>query len=178
MRLFVEQGYDETSVEEIAETADVARQTFFNHFPAKEYIVHAWVEQRRSEVRAGLEAVSDGNAVIRLSHGLRAVAALYDADAQTSRPMVRFWVRRGGPLLPGADATAELFQEVISAGQAVGEIRADLDPGLAAHVLLDVYLGRLYSWAADGGTLWDQLQPAAAVVFEALRPANPGAPVP
>lgn len=175
VRLFVEQGYDETSVEQITEAADVARQTFFNHFPAKRDIVHAWVERRRSEVGTGLEAGSGADAITRLTHGLRAVAAVYDSDAQTSRPMVRFWVRHGGPLLPGADATAELFQDVISAGQVAGQVRPGIDPALAAHVLLDVYLGRLCSWAVHGGNLWQQLQPAVAIVLHALRPTSDAA---
>ena len=172
MRLFVEHGYEQTSVDQIADAADVARQTFFNHFPAKEDIVHAWVQRRRDEVRAGLAAATGRDAVTRLTHGLHAVADVYDSDEHTSRPMVRFWVRRGGPILPGADATAELFEDVIATGQDAGQIRADHDPALAAHVLLDVYLGRLYSWAVNGGTFWRQLQPAATIVLEALRPVQ------
>lgn len=33
--LFAEQGYEQTTIAQICERADVARQTFFNHFPAK-----------------------------------------------------------------------------------------------------------------------------------------------
>lgn len=39
MRLFLEQGYDATTVEQIAEAADVSHMTFFRHFPAKEDVV-------------------------------------------------------------------------------------------------------------------------------------------
>ena len=115
----------------------------------------------------------NSNPASRLAQGLGAVAALYDADAPTSRPMVRHRVRRGGPLLPDADATADLLREVVAAGQAAGQIRTDLDPTLAAQLLLDVYLGRLYRWAAEGGTFRQQLQPAIAMVLDALRPTGP-----
>ncbi|GAB3418773.1 TetR/AcrR family transcriptional regulator [Flindersiella endophytica] len=40
-RLFKEQGYDETTITQIAAEADVAKKTFFNHFPAKEDVVFA-----------------------------------------------------------------------------------------------------------------------------------------
>jgi AcrR family transcriptional regulator len=39
LRLFVAQGYDETTVAEIAAAAGVTQMTFFRHFPAKELVV-------------------------------------------------------------------------------------------------------------------------------------------
>jgi AcrR family transcriptional regulator len=39
LRLFMRQGYDETSVEEIAEAAEISPSTFFNYFPSKEDVV-------------------------------------------------------------------------------------------------------------------------------------------
>jgi AcrR family transcriptional regulator len=39
MRLFQEHGYEETTIEEIAEAADISPSTFFNYFPTKEDVV-------------------------------------------------------------------------------------------------------------------------------------------
>jgi AcrR family transcriptional regulator len=39
MRMFQEQGYDETTIEQIAEAADISPSTFFNYFPTKEDVV-------------------------------------------------------------------------------------------------------------------------------------------
>lgn len=39
LRLFLEQGYDATTVEQIAAAAGVSHMTFFRHFPTKESVV-------------------------------------------------------------------------------------------------------------------------------------------
>src|ERR1700724_239042 len=39
LRLFHKQGYEETTVEQIAEAAEVSPSTFFRYFPAKEDVV-------------------------------------------------------------------------------------------------------------------------------------------
>ncbi|MFI5777338.1 TetR family transcriptional regulator [Nocardia sp. NPDC051570] len=41
MRLFQRQGYGETTVEQIAEAADISPSTFFRYFPSKEQVVLA-----------------------------------------------------------------------------------------------------------------------------------------
>ncbi|TMD85929.1 MAG: TetR family transcriptional regulator [Chloroflexi bacterium] len=39
LRLFQEQGYDETTIEQIAAAAEISPSTFFNYFPTKEDVV-------------------------------------------------------------------------------------------------------------------------------------------
>jgi AcrR family transcriptional regulator len=39
LRLFLEKGFETTTIEEIAEAADIAPSTFFNYFPTKEDVV-------------------------------------------------------------------------------------------------------------------------------------------
>jgi len=39
MRLFLERGFDETTIEDVAEAVEISPSTFFNYFPSKEAVV-------------------------------------------------------------------------------------------------------------------------------------------
>src|ERR1700679_2358345 len=54
--LFVQKGYDSTSVEDIAELANVSKGTFYNHFETKEALV---IELRRSMLAGTVEQTYD-----------------------------------------------------------------------------------------------------------------------
>jgi AcrR family transcriptional regulator len=60
--LFLEQGIDRVTVEEIAERADVAPSTFFRHFETKEDAVMVEVRERFDDLLAALEAQPAGPA--------------------------------------------------------------------------------------------------------------------
>lgn len=44
LRLFLKNGYDETTLDDIAAEADIARRTFFGYFKSKEEILHAAID--------------------------------------------------------------------------------------------------------------------------------------
>ena len=55
MTRFVAQGFDATTVDQIAEDADVAQKTFFNYFPTKHDLFHQLAEDRIDELQEILE---------------------------------------------------------------------------------------------------------------------------
>ncbi|GAA4810138.1 mycofactocin system transcriptional regulator [Tomitella cavernea] len=70
IKLFTEQGFEATSVDEIAETAGIARRTFFRYFPSKNAVPWGDFEGHLARMREGLAALPDG---IPLAEGLRRV---------------------------------------------------------------------------------------------------------
>jgi hypothetical protein len=108
---------------------------------------------------------------VRLSAVVREnLAALYDANSATRRPMLRIWIRCGGPFGPGHGQTAEFIRAFLDEGKSAGDVRKDLDTSMAGLVLQDVYIGALCRWAAsETDTLEQHLQPALELVTPLLQ---------
>lgn len=54
--LFHQKGFAETTIDEIAERADVAQRTFFRYFPSKEAVLFAEFEELHRRLLAAFEA--------------------------------------------------------------------------------------------------------------------------
>ena len=63
-RLFVERGFDQVTVDEIAEAADVARMTVFNHFTRKEDMFFDLDEEAREDLLTALQKRDPGTSPI------------------------------------------------------------------------------------------------------------------
>ncbi|MFI6604575.1 TetR family transcriptional regulator [Nonomuraea sp. NPDC050536] len=87
--LFLEQGYDSTTVDQIAGAADVSPRTFFRYFAVKDQLVF-WFHDHGEEVM--LETLrsrpADEPPFTSMAHALRAV--LRDLEESTSDDTARF----------------------------------------------------------------------------------------
>lgn len=148
LQLFTEKGYEQTSVDEIAEAADVARGTFFNHFQRKEDLIAAWGESRREYLRRGLDATSieEGSSLqSRLELFMSLLARINNEERAVTRAMLTAWVKAGRPLYEEPYA-GELFAGAVRSAQQRGEIPPTVDPLRVGNLLRDAYLGTLYRW--------------------------------
>lgn len=96
LELFQRQGFDQTSVEQIAKAAGVSRSTFFRQFGGKEDVVFADHEELLKELRAFLaEGHSDPwDAVCQASHH---VFSYFASDPEVAR--LRYQIVRQVPAL-------------------------------------------------------------------------------
>ncbi len=65
MRLFLERGFDQVSVAEVARAADVSEATVFNHFPTKEDLVYERMDAFEHELLAAVRERPEGESVLR-----------------------------------------------------------------------------------------------------------------
>src|SRR5271154_1520649 len=65
LRLFAEQGFAETTVEDITNAADVGKGTFFNYFPSKEHILIAFSDMQLGKLERFVEAARSSKESMR-----------------------------------------------------------------------------------------------------------------
>ena len=140
-RLFFERGFDQVTVDEIAEAADVGRMTVFNHFARKEDMFFDRDEEGREILREALRERDPGIAPIET---LRLLAHRLAAEQS---PFVRFTVESQGfietiegseTLKARARAIRDELAQVVGAAlcECVGREPTDPDAHLAAGLLL------------------------------------------
>jgi len=176
LRLFKDQGFDATTVDQIAEQADVAKGTFFNYFPRKEavfgYLSETWVADAERKIAAILAKGLPGWAKVR--DVFLEFASFYEKDRELSLHMAMEWTRRMHA--PDDDVCRrwdELGVHVVRQLQAKGELRRDVAPERASRVLADVYHGTLMMWlesAEPPFPLKDEIRKRLALVIEGLTP--------
>jgi AcrR family transcriptional regulator len=84
-RLFIEHGFDNVKVDEIAEAADVSRMTVFNHFPRKEDMFFDLDEEGREELLTSLQKRKSGTPPVE------ALRIFVHWAVANQRPYVRFF---------------------------------------------------------------------------------------
>jgi len=148
LRLFREQGYDDTTVEQITEAADVAKGTFFNYFETKEAILPALAEWGLQKLKELLlpEKGAPASPVERIKLTLR----LMTQDPLTNPSLARrlftaVMKKHEGDNHPGR-ALARLLADQVRQGQEAGEIRADLDPIQLSTIIRALFFQQMITW--------------------------------
>jgi AcrR family transcriptional regulator len=138
MALFERQGFDAVTVEAICEAADVARATFFLHFPTKAALLYELSDRVAHEFDA-TPRDPDESAEVELRELVDAMIGRLVAHAGVTSAMMREFF--GNPeAIAVAHARGRAFPDRIEAivrrGQARGEFRAGVDARLATAVVL------------------------------------------
>lgn len=152
LRLFAEKGFAETKVQDITEAADVGKGTFFNYFPSKDHILIAFGEMQLGKLTAAVEQARQSSEP--MPEFMRRLSRLMTEEPGRDPAIVRLIL--AGPLSKEPvrseihrrlESGRGLLVELMSLGQARGEIRRDraaADLGLAMQ---QAAFGTLLMWS-------------------------------
>ncbi len=174
--LFATQGYEAVTMERIAEQADVARRTLYNHFPAKDAVLGYWVETELARDLARLE----GELAMHGSFRERIVCVL-DASAdwcEKHPAWLRIYLRHGLMNARVAEGDAEeangsdilgLWQRLIEQGRQAGELDSWCSADRLALWFHHLYLGALLRWLnVPGSSLRDEFRSITRLFVEGV----------
>src|ERR1700761_7574619 len=170
--LFTEQGYDATTVAQIAERAGVTKSTFFRHFPDKRELLVAGQETLGRLMAEGIaEAPGDASP-------LEAVAAGLERASTAMSPVSR----EIGPRLKAAVAASAELQErdalksvsLAAAMTTALAARGVPDPtaALAAELGVLAFKRGFTEWSAADRGPDDRFAPYALAALQELRAAS------
>jgi AcrR family transcriptional regulator len=140
-RLFWERGFDQVTVDEIADAADVGRMTVFNHFPRKEDMFFDREEEGRETLREALRQRDPGVALTEtlrlLAHRLIAEQSPYLNFSAESQSFIDT-IAGSAALKARARAIRDELAQVVAVALAecAGRAATDPDAHLAASLLL------------------------------------------
>jgi TetR/AcrR family transcriptional regulator, cholesterol catabolism regulator len=179
VELFTERGFDAVTIDEIADRADVARGTVFNHFPTKENLCEGLAELQVELVE---EAIADG----RISGGprekvtgvMRLLAGFQGRNPEHCRTVFTraLSCMKPGELSGPMRRVFELFNEWVEEGQRTGEFRQDVASSELACFLMGLRVQATITWAYGfvEGSLADHVTRVLELAMAGIRSRETG----
>ncbi|MBB4372315.1 AcrR family transcriptional regulator [Bradyrhizobium sp. cir1] len=167
MALFLERGFEATTIDEIAAAADVSRRSFFHYFASKEDVVSAWQEDAAAALVTEILARPADESMLTAAENAIA-AALKRIDPAEAAAMSR--LKRDNPALHARD---QLKYEKLERALAEGLARRARNKSdqLKARLVAMIATGAMRvggeSWIGEGA----REKPEAFVkrTFDAIR---------
>lgn len=152
LRLFAEQGYDATTVDQIAEAADISPSTFFRYFPTKEDTVFA--DEYDPLLVAAIESQpADATPIEAVRGALRTTfAAIFEADKDTLLQRMQLTLRTPALRSRAFDNTRQA-EELLAEAVAVrtGRPASDLTVRMLTAAAVAVMMQALEAWVDGDG---------------------------
>lgn len=129
--LFQRKGFNSTTMEEIAEEADIARKTLYNHFPVKEAIVDEYVKGISQGIAGeNLQTLQDlPDTRSRLAAALNKTYEWVEVNPEITCIVLGYRLKNsfyGSGDKREETGTQRVMAEIIIKGQQTGEIRKDV----------------------------------------------------
>ncbi|MFJ2708788.1 TetR family transcriptional regulator [Streptomyces sp. NPDC087428] len=151
--LFMERGFERTTVDDIVARAGVGRRSFFRYFPSKEDAVFPDHERCLADMTAFLEAAGDGDPVDTVCDAARLVLRMYAVNPEFS--VQRYRLTREVPGLRTYELSVVRRYERTLAGYLERRGADTRDAALRAEVIaasvVAAHNNGLRSWLRSGG---------------------------
>lgn len=178
--LFEQQGYDATTIDQIAAGAGVGRTTFFRNFAGKEDVLFPHHDDVLREVDARLATATPTSRSSALREAARIVLDHYLAEGNTARR--RYRLTSTVPAVREREmAAVQRYQRVFArhaAGWFAGDPHGALRAELVAAAVITAHNYVLRDWLrrdpADPADIVEEFEDAMTVALDSLSPRPTG----
>jgi AcrR family transcriptional regulator len=153
--LFNECGYEQTTVDDIAERAGLGRATFFRHYRSKEDVIFPSHDQLLEQVRGRMWSASNSSALVAACDAVRLVLLHYLDEGDLARQ--RYALTSTVPALRDREIVSvaryqRLFREYIAGRMTDGGESAALEAELMAAAVASAHNHVLRRWLRGDST--------------------------
>jgi AcrR family transcriptional regulator len=170
VELFAERRYDEVSVEDICERAEVGRATFFRFYGTKSGLLVEHNRRIADEARAAVDQAQPATTADALRIIERTLTRSWRRGGLMLRDMVREYIRSVSLAAASAMSQPDLIDfvaELVEAGQREGELHDELSPGFVAWLIVTALSGAAVRSDPGEDPLADPARAEAAVLRRA-----------
>lgn len=137
--LFSRQGYDATTMQEMATLADVGLGTMYGYFPSKEDVLRTVLEDRRREAFDGIDGADDQQPILqRACTTLERVWRYLRENRVLALAMLALEAGRRDDESSNIELPLQPLIDLVQKGQDRGEL-ADVPAGTTARLLMNSY---------------------------------------
>jgi len=152
VQVFIEQGYDATSVAALAVRLGLSKSALYHHFASKEQLLEVALDQALGGLESAFANAGGGPARDQLERVLHdAVLVLVDKLAYVT---LLLRVRGNSDVERAALERRRAFDRrvtaLVRAAQAEGSVRADIDPSVATRLLFGM-VNSIVEWYRPSG---------------------------
>jgi AcrR family transcriptional regulator len=177
--LFAAKGYAETTIDEIAEKADIAPRTFFRYFPTKEAVLFDGADEKCDAAVAELRArPADETPYESLLAVLRSSASELNSDDKREHMLAKFAAENDRLFEHHRAVVMCRFEEAVAAvlKERAGDGADDLAIEAAVASVLAIFGTAVRSWLRAGasddfGPVLERCLAATQSAFQAPAPA-------
>lgn len=168
--LFLENGFENTTIMQIVERANIVKGTFYQHFQTKMELLVVLERQVGSErVRALIGEVQDGlPALEALQRYYQVMAQWFEAQPHIAEDVIISAIRLHDPASDSPESESHDFTKLmLRIAKKRGEVRADIDIATHAIVIGGAFTLAVIDWSRN--PVAGRLQKRVGACYEVFR---------
>lgn len=142
LQLFEENGFENTTVQQITMKAEVAKGTFFNYFPTKEAIIEAIAIEKLEQLHIHVEQLNQDRTLTLLPKIKQFLSFLLTAERFNMHMAKKLWLY----LVKTENLFITIWEQILINSQNKGEIPKHIDITIWSHILNSQLLYHLVTY--------------------------------